>query len=114
MRSNAITKLTPVTDLSKSQKKIAIFDIKTICINDRLYPYSIGFVAEKKIKIFYIMDYFKGDFIQASHTLVRKFINFLNILKENYIIFGHNMRNFDGYLILDQLLNQSPQLLIDD
>jgi hypothetical protein len=110
--SKLITKLTPKFTVDES--KIQIFDIETVVIGKKLYPYAIGILAGDNMKIFYIMDYYKNDFILASEAMIQDFIDHLDNINKNSTLFAHNLGSFDGYFILNKLLSKNPQLLIDE
>ena len=112
IRNKYITKLNQKVNVNTC--KIGVFDIETVNYNSRLYPYAIGILIDDNLKIFYIKDYFNGDFIIASNKMVKAFIEYINNTNKSCTLYAHNMGNFDGYLILKDIIAKIPDILIDD
>lgn len=76
--SKTIKKLWP--KITVNTKRIAVFDIETISIEGKLYPYAIGIIVNESIRIFYLTDYYSGYFIKASNNTLNIFIDYLTLL----------------------------------
>jgi hypothetical protein len=96
--------------------RFMVFDIETIQIDNAFIPYAIGISSQRSFKIFYISDYEGDDFISRSKSMMKDFINHLDSIPSDKIIFAHNFGNFDGYFLLKSFLenNIKVSLLIDD
>lgn len=82
-------------------------DIETVTVNNKHYPYAIGYRLYKKgkyvtMKLFYLSDY-NGSIQEASTSIMSDFLKHFLFDACGYHIYVHNLGDFDGYLLLKDL-----------
>lgn len=81
---------------SINTNKILVFDIETYSNKLNYHePYLIVLYSDKETKV-----WFKEN---SYDNIIRKFIDYLFKYYSNYTVFAHNLKDFDGRFILDEL-----------
>lgn len=77
-----------------------VFDIETYpCkVNNVHIPYLLVMISDKETKV-----WFKKD---KTHNIIREFIEHIKTHYKKYNIFAHNLSEFDGRFILDELTKE--------
>ena len=88
-----------IVDETKSQYTIIYADIESIILDNKHYPYAIGWTKQNKYHK--IIIYGKDEI--KNYNIIIQFFQSLNP-HEKTIIYFHNMSNFDGFLILHKIL----------
>lgn len=98
----------PLQPKAKQITKIAVFDIETFVLDNKLYPYAIGLQYAKYNKIHKIIYYYEDIYDsveQNSAAMLEKMVDHMLNNCKHYTIFAHNLGKFDGILMMSSIFN---------
>lgn len=84
---------------TKNNKIIIYADIETIIINKKHYPYAIGWSHNNDFN--YSITSREDEIM--NYKVIQNFFQKLDSQKK-YIVYFHNMSNFDGFIVLNKLI----------
>lgn len=99
----------PDKDINKINKNIITLDIETRVLNNVLIPYCICFYDGKDKYSFYSSDY-KDHFDMIKGVFYKLLIPKYN----NYIVYTHNLSNFDGIFLIESFIKFNSDIITTD
>lgn len=96
----------PLQAKEKQMTKIGTFDIETMVVEGRLYPYAIALQYKKYNKIHKIIYYYENivDSVERnSAIMLEKMVSHIENNCKHYTLFAHNLGKFDGILMMSSM-----------